>query len=75
MSFVEAIANVVLGFLLALLTQIAAFPLFGLQVSVANNFLIGAIFTSVSIVRSFILRRLFESLRVRNSCCLLSNRQ
>ena len=53
MSFVEAIANVVVGFLLAVLTQIVVFPLLGLRASVADNLALGAIFTAVSIVRSF----------------------
>ena len=63
MSFVEAITNVAIGFLLAILTQFVVFPLVGLQVSVADNVLIGAIFTAVSIVRTFTLRRLFEAIR------------
>jgi hypothetical protein len=63
MSLVEAIANVAVGFLLALLTQIAIFPMFGLVVSVGENVLIGGIFTAVSIMRSYALRRLFEAVR------------
>jgi hypothetical protein len=65
MSLVEWTANVVVGFLLALLTQIALFPLFGLVVSAADNILIGSIFTAVSLVRSFTLRRFFEAVRAR----------
>jgi hypothetical protein len=67
MSLVEAVTNVVVGFLLALLTQIAVFPLFGLVVSAADNLLISMIFTAVSIVRSFTLRRIFEAVRVRRA--------
>ena len=63
MSLVEAITNAVVGFLLALLTQIAVFPLFGLDVSVADNLLISTIFTAVSLLRSYALRRLFETRR------------
>ena len=65
MSFVEAITNVGVGFLVAVLTQITLFPTLELQVSVRDNLLIGAIFTAVSIVRTFTLRRLFESIRRR----------
>lgn len=65
MSLVEATANVVVGFLLALLTQIAVFPLFGIVVSFGDNMLIGSTFTAVSILRSFMLRRLFEAVRIR----------
>ena len=63
MSLIEAITNVVVGFLIALATQFAIFPLFGLLVSVTDNLLIGGIFTGVSIVRSYTLRRLFEVIR------------
>ena len=66
MSLVEAVANVVVGYLLALLTQIAIFPLFGVSVSMSDNLVIGGIFTVVSLLRSFALRRLFEA--ARNVC-------
>jgi hypothetical protein len=65
MSFVEAVTNVIVGFLLALVTQIALFPMFGLVVSLVDNVVIGGIFTAVSILRSFMLRRVFEAIRVR----------
>lgn len=64
MSLVEAATNVVVGFLLALLAQIGIFPLFGLVVTLGDNLMIGGIFTIVSIVRSFALRRLFEAVRI-----------
>jgi hypothetical protein len=57
----------VVGFLLALLTQIAVFPLLGITVSAAKNLLIGITFTAVSIARSFTLRRVFEAVRVRQA--------
>jgi len=65
MSLVEATTNVVVGFLLALATQFAVFPWFGVTVSVGDNLLISSIFTLVSIGRSFALRRLFEAIRPR----------
>jgi hypothetical protein len=67
MSLVEATANVVVGFGVAVLAQIAVFPLFGLDVSFADNLLIGAIFTVISIARSYALRRMFEAIRVRQN--------
>ncbi len=63
MSFVEAAANVAVGYVVAVLTQALVFPLFGLQASLAQNLQIGLIFTAVSIVRSYALRRAFERLR------------
>ena len=63
MSLVESIANVAVGYCVAVLTQMLVFPLFGLQASVAQNLMIGVVFTGVSLVRSFLLRRVFETLR------------
>lgn len=65
MSLVESLANVLVGYGVAVVTQMAVFPLFGLAVTVTENLLIGLIFTAVSIVRSYALRRSFEALQVR----------
>ena len=65
MSLVEAVANVVVGYGVAVITQILIFPTFGLHTTLAQNLKMGAIFTVVSIARSFALRRLFEGIRVR----------
>ena len=67
MSLVESLANVLVGYVVAVATQMLVFPLFGLAVTVTENLLIGLIFTAVSIVRSYALRRGFEALRVRQS--------
>jgi hypothetical protein len=67
MSLLESIANVLVGYGVAVATQMLVFPLFGLAVTVTENLLIGLIFTTVSIVRSYALRRGFEALRVRQS--------
>ncbi len=66
MSLVESLANVGIGYGVAVLTQIAVFPFFGLYVSLADNLVMGAVFTIVSITRSFTLRRVFEEFRVRS---------
>ncbi|PWG16115.1 hypothetical protein DFK10_13025 [Salibaculum griseiflavum] len=58
-SLIEAITNVVLGYALAVLTQIVVFPWFGLQVSLGENLAIGCVFTGISLLRSYALRRLF----------------
>jgi hypothetical protein len=67
MSLVESLANVLVGYGVAVATQMVVFPLFGLAVTVTENLLIGLVFTAVSIVRSYALRRGFEALRVRQS--------
>ena len=67
MSLVEAIANVIVGYGVAVLTQILIFPIFGLHTTLVQNLKMGAIFTVVSIARSFALRRVFEAIRMRHA--------
>jgi len=64
MSLVESLANVVV-YGIAVATQAAVFPLFGLQASLTENVAIGGVFTGVSILRSYLMRRLFERLSWR----------
>jgi hypothetical protein len=65
MSVVESVANVAVGFGIAIATQMLVFPLFGIQISVGDDLLIGLIFTVVSLVRSYCLRRVFNHLSKR----------
>ncbi|PJN93577.1 hypothetical protein CNY89_19810 [Amaricoccus sp. HAR-UPW-R2A-40] len=67
MSLVESVANVVVGYGVAVVTQILIFPIFGLHTTLAQNLKMGAIFTIVSIARSFALRRVFEAIRMRTA--------
>jgi hypothetical protein len=63
MSLAEAAANVVIGYILAVATQIVVFPLFGIQIVLADDLAIGGIFALVSLLRGFMLRRVFERIR------------
>ena len=63
LSLVEAITNVAVGYVLAVITQIVVFPWFGIHPSIGENLAIGSIFTGISLLRSYALRRLFERLR------------
>ncbi|WP_210880377.1 DUF7220 family protein [Roseovarius autotrophicus] len=45
MSLVEAVANVVVGYGVAVITQILIFPVFGLHATLAQNLKMGALFT------------------------------
>lgn len=65
MSVVEAVTNVAIGFGVAVLTQALVFPIFGIHATMGDHLAIGGIFTVVSVVRSYALRRLFEAIRVR----------
>ncbi len=61
-SVVESVVNVLVGYGVAVGAQIAIFPLFGVNLPVSDNILIGLLFTAVSLVRSYALRRLFNRL-------------
>ena len=65
MSLIEAIANIAVGYSVAVAMQMLAFPLFGLDASLEENMALGGLFTIPSVCRSYLLRRIFEALRVR----------
>jgi len=63
-SVIEAVTNIVVGYALAVATQFAVFPIYGLKVGVAQNLGLGLAFTAVSLIRSYLLRRVFERWRI-----------
>lgn len=65
-SLLEALSNVAVGLLVAMGTQLVVFHLLGIAVSTEETLIITCAFTAVSILRSYVLRRLFETLRVRS---------
>jgi len=62
MSGLESVANVVIGYGIALLTQLVVFGALEIPVSLGQNLWIGAVFTVVSLVRSYAMRRIFNRL-------------
>ena len=63
MSAVEVATNVAIGYAVAVLAQLAIFPAFGVRLPLADNLMIGAAFTVVSLVRSYAVRRMFNAIR------------
>jgi energy-converting hydrogenase Eha subunit A len=59
-SLIESIANVAIGYFVALVSQIIIFAILGIPVQLRDNFIIGLWFTVISIVRSYTLRRIFN---------------
>jgi hypothetical protein len=55
----------VVGYILAIATQLAVFPLFGIEAALGEHLAIGVAFLAVSLARSYLLRRLFEAARAR----------
>ncbi|MDN3699166.1 hypothetical protein QWY97_17725 [Vibrio cortegadensis] len=65
-SLLESVVNVFIGYWVALLSQLLIFPYFDVNLPITDNLLIGAFFTIVSIIRSYLIRRLFNN-RVNNN--------
>jgi hypothetical protein len=63
MSLIEAVANVVVGYVLAIESQIVVFPWFGIETGLAEHLSIGLAFVGVSLVRGYLLRRALERWR------------
>lgn len=63
MSFLESCVNVLIGYSVAILSQIIVFPIFGIEVSTRTHMLIGLYFTVISLVRSYIVRRIFNKIK------------
>ena len=62
-SLVEAATNVIVGYALAVGMQIVVFPVFGIHIALGDQLSIGLAFTAISLVRGYVLRRLFERFR------------
>lgn len=67
MSAVESGANLVLGFGLAVGIQLAMYPAMGLAVTPVQSMQLGGTFTLASLVRSYVLRRVFNRIARRGS--------
>ena len=60
MSALEAATNVSVGLVVSVIANHLVFPLFGFHPSLAQNIAITVIYTAISFVRSYALRRLFN---------------
>lgn len=67
-SLLESLLNICVGFGVALITQIVVFPLYGMQVNLSQNFQITGIFTVVSLLRSYVIRRYFNGFHAKQKC-------
>lgn len=59
-SLIESFMSILIGYFVALVSQMLIFPLFGIHIPFHDNLLIGFWFTAVSLVRSYTIRRWFN---------------
>jgi branched-subunit amino acid transport protein len=61
-SAVEALTGTIVGFLLAIWVQRLLFPAMGHDLALSENAVVAVVFTALSLVRNYCLRRLFNAL-------------
>lgn len=59
-SLIESAINILIGYFVALLSQLIIFPMFDIHIGLGDNLMIGAWFTLISLVRSYAVRRWFN---------------
>lgn len=60
-SFIEAIINVLIGFGINFTANMLIFPMFGFHITHGANLALGLIYTVISVVRSYAVRRWFNA--------------
>lgn len=64
-SLAEAFLNILIGFGISVAANIWLLPLWGFSPSIPQGIEIGLLFTWISLVRSYLLRRLFNWLHIK----------
>lgn len=66
MSAVETAANIGIGLVISFISQLTIFHFYGVEITMAQNIQMTLWFTVISIIRSYCLRRFFNSLRSKS---------
>ena len=64
-SLIETCTGTAIGYSVAVLTQLLVFPSFGMYISTVENLAIAAVFTIISLIRGYWVRRLFNWLHTK----------
>ena len=59
-SLLEILISVTIGWLIGFISNMVILPLFGYPISVADSIYISILFTLISIIRGYIVRRYFN---------------
>lgn len=62
-SMIESFVQTIIGLATSILIQITIYPMMGIPVTFSQNLIITLVFFSVSIIRGYIVRRIFEKLK------------
>ena len=59
-SLIESITNVAIGYIVAVISNAAILPLFGVNLAFSDSMLIAVWFTVISVIRGYAVRRYFN---------------
>jgi len=59
-SAIEAVMNILIGYTINFIANFTLFPMFGWEISIQQNLIIGVIYTIISFARSYLLRRFYN---------------
>lgn len=59
-SWKEAFTNIVIGYVINFVANLVVFPMFGYDITIADNIVIGLVFTVISVIRQYVVRRYFN---------------
>lgn len=62
-SFFETLTGTVTGFILSIWVQRLLFPVMGHNLALAENMVVASVFTAVSLLRGYVVRRTFNAFR------------
>ena len=59
-SAIEAVMNIFIGYTINFIANFTLFPLFGWEISLQQNLILGVIYTLISFARSYMIRRFYN---------------
>lgn len=66
-SLTESLANIAVGLAVSVVANMLVLPHYGCSRGVSDAVQIGAIYTVISLVRGYVLRRVFNAIRFGNT--------
>lgn len=62
-SLIESVIQTIIGLGTSILIQIILYPMMGIPVTFSQNLIITIVFFTVSIIRGYFVRRIFDSMK------------
>lgn len=59
-SLAESITNIAIGITIGFISNIIVLPMFGYNVTMTDGLAISIVFTAISLVRSYVVRRVYN---------------